>query len=240
VGAAVDGEEPQVIEIELSEKGKKVYKTMAAQMIAEIEEMEDKRTITAEIVLTKILRLSQITSGFVKDTEGRVVEIDSVKVDTTMDLIEDMVEQGEKVVVFCRFIHDITSLQAKLDQRGIGHAVLRGGIKGSHREELINRFATDPTCQVFVSQIASGSLGIDLTAASLCIFLSWDYRWDTYRQAVDRLHRQGQTRHCTYYHIVVPRSIDTESLHILSEKGNLAEAIVHNPNILRPGFIRQK
>lgn len=238
VGAAVDGEEPNLIPVELSERGKQIYIKMAKEMIAEIEEMEDKYTVSAEIVLTKILRLSQITSGFVKDTEGRIVEIDSAKLDVAMDLIEDMVEQSEKVVVFCRFIHDIESLQKRLDAAGIGHCVLRGGIKGSQREATIARFRDDPETSVFVSQIASGSLGIDLTAASLCIFFSWDYRWENYRQAVDRLHRQGQTRHCTYYHLVVPKSIDTESLHILSEKGNLAEAIVHNPNILRPGFLR--
>jgi SNF2 family DNA or RNA helicase len=233
VGDLSDPNGPQLVSVQLSPKAAAFYTEMAKQMIIEIKEDVE---ATAPIVLTKLLRLSQITSGFIKDTEGVVHEFDTSKLDMAIDLITDMVEQDEKVVVFVRFIHDYQRLSERLTEKHIGHVILSGSVPSAQRDGLVQKFSTDPEVPVFISQIASGSLGIDLTAASLCIFYSWDYRYDSYVQAVDRLHRQGQTRRCTYYHLAVPGSIDTVALEILKDKGNLAHAVVHDPNILRPNF----
>jgi SWI/SNF-related matrix-associated actin-dependent regulator 1 of chromatin subfamily A len=98
---------------------------------------------------------------------------------------------------------------------------------------LIKKFREDPNTKIFIAQIQAGSLGIDLTAASHAIFYSLDYGYANYVQAQDRLHRLGQVNKVTYYHLVVPHTIDTLTLQILKEKGDLANAIVHDPTILR-------
>jgi SNF2 family DNA or RNA helicase len=103
----------------------------------------------------------------------------------------------------------------------------------SKRDGIVERFHEDKTSKIFIAQIQAGSLGIDLTPASVAIFYSLDYAYANYVQAQDRLHRIGQTSKVTYYHLVVPRSIDTLTLSILKEKGNIAEAIVHDPHILK-------
>lgn len=219
------------VPVQLGQKAMQFYEKMAKEMIIEIEETH----ATAAIVLVKILRLSQITSGFIKDVEGGIRVFDDSKLKACLDLLEDMIAQDQKVVIFVRFKSDISRLQESIASRlKTNPLILSGSVPHSKRDSLVQRFQNDAKAKVFIAQIQAGSLGIDLTAASVAIFYSLDYNAANYWQAQDRIHRHGQTRKVTYYHLVVPRTIDTLTLQILKEKGNIAEAIVHDPEVLRP------
>ena len=220
------------VPVELGQKAVGHYKKMAKQMIIEIEETH----ATAAIVLTKILRLSQITSGFIKTVDGKVKVFDDSKLKACLDLLADVLDSGQKVVIFVRFRKDIERLQdAIVNKFEIAPLILSGSVPHSERDSLIERFHDDKKAKIFIAQIQAGSLGISLTAASVAIFYSLDYSYANYVQAQDRLHRIGQASKVTYYHLVVPRTIDSLTLQILREKGNIAEAIVHDPHILKPG-----
>lgn len=232
VGDISDPNGVNIVPVALPEKVMTYYRDMASKMIIEIEEEK----VTAEIVLVKLLRLSQITSGHVNTVDGVTKIIDDTKLRVGMDLIIDMVEQGEKVVVFTRFRSDYHRLAERLAAARIKYFVLSGDVPANQRDGLVQSFQRGAEPSVFVSQIASGSLGIELHAASHCVFYSWDYRWDHYVQAADRIHRQGQTRSCTYYHLVAPHTIDQLSLRVLMDKGNLAKYVMHDPMSLKDGL----
>lgn len=204
------------------------YRQMAKDMIIEIEETH----ATAAIVLVKLLRLSQITSGFVKDVEGKVRVLDAAKLNTCMDLVDDLIVEDHKVVIFTRFTLDIERIAEALRKRRIRYAILSGSVPPKQRDSIVEAFHTQDDLKVFIAQIQAGSLGIDLTAADAAIFFSLDYNAANYWQAQDRLHRYGQTRKVTYYHLVVPRTIDSVVLTVLREKGNVAETILHKPKKL--------
>lgn len=219
------------VPVELGQKAMDYYRKMAKEMIIEIEETH----ATAAIVLTKILRLSQITSGFITDIEGEPRVFDSSKLNVCIDLLDDMLAQDKKVVIFVRFRKDIERLEAAIVKRfGKQPLILSGSVPMSQRDSIVQEFHDDKRKKIFIAQIQAGSLGIDLTPASVAIFFSLDYSFANYVQAQDRLHRIGQHQKVTYYHLVVPRTIDELTLTILKEKGDLAHAIVHDPNILRP------
>lgn len=219
------------VPVVIGQKAMDYYRKMAKEMIIEIEETH----ATAAIVLVKILRLSQITSGFIKDVEGKVRTFDSGKLNTCIDLLGDMLEQDKKVVIFVRFRHDIERLEEAIKKKfKRTPLILSGSVPMKGRDSLIQRFQNDPSEKIFVAQIQAGSLGIDLTAASVAIFYSLDYSYANYIQAADRLHRIGQTNKVTYYHLAVPHTIDSLTLSVLKDKGDLAHAIVHDPKILRP------
>lgn len=218
------------VPVEMGQKATQYYRQMAKQMIIEIEETH----ATAAIVLVKILRLSQITSGFITDINGDIRIFDDGKLRACLDLLEDILSAGQKVVIFVRFRKDIERLQeAIVNKFTLAPLILSGSVPMSKRDGIVERFHEDKTSKIFIAQIQAGSLGIDLTPASVAIFYSLDYAYANYVQAQDRLHRIGQTSKVTYYHLVVPRSIDTLTLSILKEKGNIAEAIVHDPHILK-------
>lgn len=232
IGDLSDPNGVNIVPVVLPEKVMTYYRDMASKMILEIEEEK----VTAEIVLVKLLRLSQITSGHVVTIDGVTKIIDDTKLRVGMDLITDIVEQGEKVVVFTRFRSDYHRLAEKLATAKLGYVVLSGDVPATQRDGLVRRFQTNPRTPVFVSQIASGSLGIDLTAAAHTVFYSWDYRWDHYVQAVSRTDRQGQTRSCTYHHLCAPHTIDHLSLKVLADKGHLAKYVMHDPMVLKDGL----
>lgn len=219
----------QDIEVTLSARAQKYYNEMAEQMIIEIEESH----ATAAIVLVKLLRLSQITSGFIKDIEGKIRVFDDTKLRTCLDLLEDMLEEGQKVVIFARFRKDIERLASSINERfSIDPLILSGSVPGRQRNGIVEKFH-EGNAPVFIAQIQAGSLGIDLTPASVAIFFSVDYNAANYWQAQDRLHRQGQTRNVTYYNIVAKDTIDREVFEVLAEKGDIAERIIHDTSILR-------
>lgn len=218
----------ETVPITLPDRILKLYAEMAKEMIIEIEDTH----ATAAIVLVKLLRLSQITSGFIKDVEGKIRILDDSKLQTCLDLLSDLVEDGHKVVVFVRFREDIRRLSEALEHRKIAHGILSGSVPDYERDSLIDEFQTGSNMKVFVAQIQTGSEGIELFAASAAIFYSLSYNAMHYWQAQDRLHRPGQVRSVTYYHLVAPKTIDSVVLQVLKEKGKLAETIIHKPGVL--------
>ncbi len=216
------------VPVTLSPKAMALYREMAEEMIIEIEETY----ATAPIILVKLLRLSQITSGFIKDVEGKVKVFDDSKLRACMDLLDDILEEDHKVVVFVRFTMDIQRIAQELSKKKIGFRILSGSVPSERRDSILSEFHNDPDVRVFVSQIQAGSLGIDLTPADIAIFYSLDYNAANYWQAQDRLHRIGQSKKVTYYHLVVPRTIDRIVLQVLKDKEKLANAVLHDPRVL--------
>lgn len=219
----------QTIRVPLSPITRRIYDSMAREMIAELE---NGKVATADIVLTKLMRLSQITSGFVKTEDGEEMDVDDGKLNACLELVENIIEQDEKVVIFCRFKRDYHRLATALTHAGIEHRMLTGEMKEWQRAEALARFRHDRDVTVFIAQIQSGSLGIDLSAARLAIFYSLDYNWATYQQAQDRILSIRNIRPLGYYSLVVPNSIDVLQQRVLRERGDLAEAILHRPHLL--------
>lgn len=218
----------ETVPVALPDSITKMYKQMAEEMYLELEEVP----ATAAIVLVKLLRLAQMTSGFVKDVEGNIRILDDTKLRTCMDLVDDLIEEDHKVVIFVRFRTDIERIAEKLASRRVSHRILSGSVPPKDRDRIVEEFQTDPSIKVFIAQIQAGALGIELTAADACIFYSLDYNAANYWQAQDRLHRHGQTKKVTYYHLVARGTIDSVVLRVLREKGSIAEAILHRPQLL--------
>jgi SNF2 family DNA or RNA helicase len=217
------------VPVTLSPEAQQIYRKMAREMIVEIEDTQ----ATAAIVLVKLLRLSQITSGFVKDIEGNLRVFDDSKLASCLDLLEDVLANDEKVVIFCRFRKDISRLAYAIQDRfRKTPLILSGSVPADRRNSIVREFHENLRKKIFIAQIQAGSLGIDLTPASVAVFYSLDYNYANYVQAMDRLHRIGQTRSVTYYHLIAERSIDRLVLETLRDKGNLAEAIIHDPHVL--------
>jgi SNF2 family DNA or RNA helicase len=223
---------PQDIKVTLSPKARRIYDEMAKELIVEFEHLSGTKTALATNVLTKLVRLSQITSGFIKDELGVEVDIDDSKLRACMELIENIVEQDEKVVLFCRFVHDYHRLSEALATRKLDHAMLTGETKPKDRTANIARFQTSPSVPVFIAQMQSGSLGIDLSAARLSIFYSLGYNWAEYIQACERTLNPRLHRPLGIYRLLATRTIDIIQRRVMDERSEMAEAIIHNPRSL--------
>ena len=203
----------------LSPKAMKFYQTLEKQMIAEI----DGGTITAANGLVKLLRLQQATSGFmVEDETGNVIEIDTSKADMLTEILEDI--GNEPVVVVCKFKHDLATIEAVCQKLGKSY----GEISGARKDGLTNQATMNPDIDVLGAQIQSGGVGIDLTRARYAVCYSVGFDLINYEQFLARIHRPGQTRDCTYFHLCAEKTVDHVVYGALKNKQNVIDSILSN------------
>ena len=184
--------------------------------------------ITAATVLTRLLRLMQLTGGFVQEDEAdRPSAVSTAKLDALEDILDDYVlESGHKLVIFARFRAEINTICGLLAQRGIPFGVIDGNVPMEQRGAVVEDFQQNPDTMVFVAQIQTAGLGITLHAASAAVFYSLDFNYANYAQALARIHRIGQAHPVTYIHLLAEHTIDDQVLDALERKEDLARTIV--------------
>lgn len=207
--------------VELEAPAMRTYRQLVRDSYAELSE----GVVTATNVLTRLLRLSQLTGGFVgNDDDASTEQVSSAKMDALSDIIDSADQDGRKLVVIARFIPEIHAIGKMLEKKGIRYAQISGEVKD--RPEQIDAFQNDPGVRVFVGQIATAGLGITLTAASTMVFYSLDYSMSNYEQTRARIHRVGQRQPCTYIHLVAKGTVDEKVLKALHDKASLAKSLV--------------
>ena len=208
--------------VALEDKAQKLYKAFVKESYMELSKGE----VTATNILTRLLRLQQITGGFIRPDEEseRYEQISSSKLDALEDIIDTAISENKKLVVIARFIPEIKEICRMLDKKKIKYAHICGEVKDRAAE--VDAFQNNPECMVFVGQLQTVSMGITLTAASTMVFYSLSYNFADYSQAKARIHRIGQKNNCLYIHLVVKNTVDETVLKALEQKENIATKIV--------------
>lgn len=201
--------------VELGARARAVYDDIESAFVARVGD----GTITVSNALTELLRLQQITGGAVGTDEGELVEVGTEKREALKGLLADL-PPGEPVVVFARFLHDVDAA------REVAEEVDREAFEISGRRKELAEWQRSDTGDVLAVQINSGGVGIDLTRAAYCVYLSLGFSLGDYEQSVARLDRQGQTRPVTYYHILARDTVDQKVYGALRSKRRVVEAVL--------------
>lgn len=215
--------------VELDDRSRSLYRQIQKQSIAELEGSE----ITANHVLVRMLRLQQLTGGFLVDDEGQRHEVNTAKLDALSDIVESLVlDEGKKLIIFSRFLAEMDAiegmLKGKLAKERLDYVRIDGSVKSSDRGGIVERFQTDNRCRVFLGEIDACAEGLTLTAAQTVVYYSVNWNLAKYQQSADRIHRIGQTGTCTYIHLLVPGTIDMKIMKALKSKSDLAKSVVDN------------
>ncbi len=153
-------------------------------------------------VLAALTRLRQICC------HPSLVGNDSVsgKTETLFELLEPLIDEGQKVLVFSQFVQMLKLLDAECKQRGIATHLLSGETKG--RQEVVNAFQNDTNPAVFLLSLRAAGTGLNLTTASYVVL--YDPWWNpaVEAQAIDRSHRIGQTRAVNAYRLIAPGTVE--------------------------------
>jgi SNF2 family DNA or RNA helicase len=207
--------------VELEQQAMRLYQQLVRDSYTQIKGGE----ITAANVLTRLLRLSQLTGGFLRGDEGnRAERVSNAKLDALSDIIDSAAQEGGKLVIIARFLPEIDAITAMLERKAIGYSLITGAVKD--RDEQVRRFQTNPGMTVFVGQIATAGLGITLTAADKMVFYSLDYSMSNFEQTKARIHRVGQRNPCTYLYLVAENTVDAKVLKALRDKADLARILI--------------
>lgn len=217
------------VHVELSAKESRAYAEMKRQLAADLG---DGQTVTVGSRLTQMMRLRQITSGYLPDDGGVVHELGDSKVQTILSLIEDTLAGEKRVVVFCQFSHEIAmlskALRAKASKTEV--MVIEGSTPNDERIRMRRRFGSKaPERMVIVAQVSTLNLSVnELVTASHAVFGSMTLMRDEWQQARDRLNRLGQTRPVTYWNVVAPGTVDEVILQSHRDRTDLETAVLRH------------
>lgn len=146
------------------------------------------------------------------------------KVNIAIELIESILDAGEKVLVFSSFVEPLETLKAHFSDKAV---VLTGKTAVDERRAIVEAFQEDKNVSVFLGGIKSAGVGITLTAASNVIFL--DYSWNPadHQQAQDRVHRPGQVASSVnIYQLAAIGTIDEDLKEILETKQDIFDRVI--------------
>jgi SNF2 family DNA or RNA helicase len=207
--------------VELEPQAKRLYEQLVRDSYVQIKDGE----ITAANMLTRLLRLSQLTGGFLReDSSERPIQISDAKLAALSDIVDSAAQECDKLVIIARFLPEIDAITRMLGSKSIAFSLITGAVKD--RDDQVRRFQTDPCVTVFVGQIATAGLGITLTAADKMVFYSLDYSMSNFEQTKARIHRVGQRNPCTYIYLVAENTVDAKVLKALRDKANLAKVLI--------------
>lgn len=149
-----------------------------------------------KLALARIMKAQQITSG---------VDINqsTPKIKACIQLINDIIADNEKVVLFCKFDKEFDFFMNYYRDIAVG---ING--KTKDRETQVFEFQNNPKIKVFIGNLQTAGVGITLTAASKCIFYSQTYTWGDAEQSRARIYRIGQKNGCIYYYLLGVDTVD--------------------------------
>lgn len=217
------------IKVKLTAKQRSMYEQMKRDFIAFLDERGEDAT-TAQIALTKSLRLNQIVNGFIKTDEGKEIGLkENPKVDALKELLDEIViGANEKVIIWSIFRENYNQIEELLKKMKIGYRELTGRVTGKDRDQAIKEFRSNPDIKVMIASQQAAGIGINLIEASYAIYLSRGYRLDHDIQSEDRNYRGGSEMHdkITRIDIVAEDTIDELVLAALRNKKNISEEIL--------------
>jgi len=212
------------------EESSATYNEMEKKMVTQLKSGEK---ITAPIVLTQLLRLGQITGGFLPTEEGAPVAVGHEKLNLLKETLESLPAE-KKIVIVARFVPELHAIKKLCQDLHKPCELLYGATE--NRGELVRKFQETPEPQVLAVQIQTGGVGITLHAADIMIFYSLDFSYMNYEQVRARVHRIGQRNNVTYIHLIAKGTVDETVLEALKSKKDVADLVVDKLKNQQPIF----
>lgn len=221
----------QTIEVEMLPEQAKLYKSMLEDFIAYFERDKKEYVATAELALTKGLRLMQIASGFLKSVDGDEVKLGDDEFNPKQKALQELLEEltpHHKVIVWAPWRKNYDQIREVFEKVGIEWVEVHGGISQGDKMVAVERFNSDPKVRCLLGHPGSGGIGINLVAASYSIFYARQFSLEHDIQAEARNYRGGSEIHekVTRIDLVTKGTIEEKVLEKLASKVEVGEAVL--------------
>jgi hypothetical protein len=160
-----------------------------------------------------------------------VRRIGRAKAGLAADYAAQLVRSAGKVVFFAKHLDVMDEAGKVFTKQGLRYTQIRGDQSATAREKAVNDFMTDPEVSVIVCSLSAAGVGINLQVASDVVLaeLSWTDAEQT--QAIDRVHRIGQTQPVTAWRIIAAQTIDARIADLIDGKAGLAAAALDGVDV---------
>ncbi len=214
---------------EISPLQRKYYNELRDDLITTLESGVE---ITAQQAMVNLLRLQQISRGFVGDTQT-VHDLGTPR--PSIEALKDILEQVEgKVIIWCKFQADVKLILAMLNptigptegERKLYYSAYDGTTSTDQRQLALHNLLSDPFCRGVVGTPAAGGIGVDMSAADTMIFYSHGFNLGERLQAIARMQGPNQkSRSLLLIDMVAVGTIDERCLSVLNSKQDLASML---------------
>lgn len=252
-------------EVEMTKDQAAAYDKLQGELAFEIENeinTAENQALVVNNILTMLLKLAQITSGYInipeeRDCDGGLVHarktvhfVPNPKIDRLVEILKDKTPT-EKTIIWCSSPVDIEKISRALDVHGIKNVTYHGGTSDKNRTIAEDTFNEDDSCKVFIGNPSCGGTGLNLLGyppgfpeksecnADHVIFFSQDWSSLKRSQAEDRAHRRGTRTNIRVTDLCVPNTIDESIRARVVEKRVMAFEITDLREILREVINRE-
>ena len=204
--------------IELSKEQEKVYNDLATFAITQLEG----ETLSVNNTMTMLLRLHQITCGYLPTDDGQSIPLKNNRLDELMAAIEEV--EG-KIIIWANYRQSIFDIQKALAKKFGEESVVTyfGDTKDKDRQDIVKQFQDkESNVRFFVANQQTGGYGLTLTQAHTVIYFSNNYDLEKRIQSEDRAHRIGQKNNVTYIDLISEKTVDENIVSSLRNKIDLA------------------
>ena len=206
---------PEYIDMDTTQQ--KFYENIMNGILDEV----DKVKINATNLLGLITRLRQATSSPSVLSTSNIVP---TKLERAVDLVEEIISNGEKVVIFSYFKEPLYILQERLKQ--YKPLLGTGDLDDKEVSDNIDKFQSDPEYKVFLGTVQKMGTGVTLTAASYEIHIDTAWTYAEFEQTCDRCWRVGTPKPVIIYDLICTGTIDERVWNLLNKKKNVSDYMI--------------
>ena len=221
-----------VLPVELSQEELALYESLrreALERLAALEAQDGKNANQKQIqILAEMMKLRRACCNPQLVAPGSGVR--SSKLETFARLVEELLENRHKALVFSQFVDHLTLIRAHLDERGIRYQYLDGSTPMQERKRRVDAFQAGDG-DLFLISLKAGGVGINLTAADYVIHMDPGWNPAVEDQASDRAHRMGQQRPVTIYRLVARHTIEEGIVDLHRHKRDLADSLLEGSDL---------
>jgi len=216
-----------VRKVELTGAQRDLYETVRLAMDQKVREEIDRKGVARSqiVILEALLKLRQVCCDprLVKSLTGKKAAAPSAKLVDLMQMVEDLLEEKRKILVFSQFTSMLELIQEELEERDIPYALLTGDTKDRSAQVAAFQQGAVP---IFLISLKAGGVGLNLTAADTVIH--YDPWWNpaAENQATDRAWRIGQDKPVFVYKLIAKGTLEEKIQVLQQKKSDLAQSIL--------------
>ena len=211
-----------------------IYDGVRNKVIKEISTELGKAHVNITNIYTQLLRLQQITSGFIKDEDTEKLQKlkNTPKLDSLIDHIETVIDNKSSIIVWCKFRFTIHMIAEMLEKLKSPYITMSGEDNSAKKKYKKWKTFQTTNCPVFIGQVESGGFGIELYKekyiADKQYMIFYENVWDlsVKEQAGARIKRRGQKSISIITDLVIENTIDERILKTISTNKTIADMIM--------------
>jgi len=216
------------LRVELSKEEAAFYEALRQEAVATLEGSEEAAGQKHLRILAEIMKLRRACCNTALVSPD--VSLPSAKLEVFGAILDELLENRHKALVFSQFVDHLTLIREYLDNKKIRYQYLDGATPAPQRKQRVDAFQSGEG-DLFLISLRAGGLGLNLTAADYVIHMDPWWNPAVEDQASDRSHRIGQERPVTIYRLVAQDTIEEKIVNLHQKKRGLADSLLEGSDM---------